>query len=151
MKKEKIAPAPRSKKEAKAEYFSGIGRRKAAIARVRLFEISSKKPSEDSVVINGKPAKQFLTLSEMREIVESPLKATDSFEKMTVQVNVRGGGIRGQAEAIRLGIARALVKYSEDFRKNLRDLGYLTRDARIVERKKAGLKKARRAPQWQKR
>jgi small subunit ribosomal protein S9 len=153
VKKEKDMPMPadREKKVVKDKYFSGIGRRKAAIARVRLFEVSQKKPANDLIMVNERTLKQFMDLSEMQEIAEAPLKATDSADKFSVTIKVRGGGIRGQAEAIRLGIARALVKFNEDFRKNLRDLGYLTRDARVVERKKAGLKKARRAPQWQKR
>jgi len=154
VKKEKAVPAAaaaKEKKEAKSKYFSSIGRRKAAIARVRLFDISQKKEADEAIIINEKPMKQYLTLSDLQEIVEAPFQATGTGDKFILEVRVKGGGVRGQAEAIRLGVARALVKYSEDFRKTLRDLGYLTRDARIVERKKAGLRKARRAPQFSKR
>jgi small subunit ribosomal protein S9 len=151
VKKEKAAPVAQEKKEVKLKYFSSIGRRKAAIARVRLFDIAQKKEADEAIVINEKPMKQYLTLSDLQEIVEAPLQATGTGDKFILKIQVKGGGIRGQAEAIRLGVARALVKYKEDFRKTLRDLGYLTRDARVVERKKAGLRKARRAPQFSKR
>lgn len=151
VKKEKAVPATKEKKEVKSKYFSSIGRRKEAIARVRMFEISQKKESVEAIVINGKPMKEYLTLSDLREIVDAPLRATNTSDKFTLNILVKGGGIRGQAEAIQLGVARALVKYSEDYRKTLRDLEYLTRDARVVERKKAGLRKARRAPQFSKR
>jgi small subunit ribosomal protein S9 len=151
VKKEKAAVVAREKKEAKLKYFSSIGRRKAAIARIRLFEVSQRKEADEAVVINEKPMKQYLTLSDLQEIVEAPFQATGTGDKFILKVRVKGGGIRGQAEAIRLGVSRALVKHNEDFRKVLRDLGYLTRDARVVERKKAGLRKARRAPQFSKR
>jgi len=150
VKKEKSVPATKEKKEVKSKYFSSVGRRKKAIARVRLFETSSKKEAE-AIVINEKPMKEYLTLSDLQEIVEAPLRATNTSDKFALKILVKGGGIRGQAEAIQLGVARALVKFSEDFRKTLRDLEYLTRDARVVERKKAGLRKARRAPQFSKR
>jgi small subunit ribosomal protein S9 len=151
VKKEKAAPAVQEKKEVKLKYFSSIGRRKAAIARVRLFDVAQKKEADEAIVINEKPMKQYLTLSDLQEIVEAPLQATGTGDKFILKIQVKGGGIRGQAEAVRLGVARALVKYKEEFRKTLRDLGYLTRDARVVERKKAGLRKARRAPQFSKR
>jgi small subunit ribosomal protein S9 len=151
VKKEKATPAVKEKKDAKSKYFSSIGRRKAAIARVRLFDVSQKKETDEPIMINEKPMKQYLTISDLREVVEAPLQATGTGDKFILKIKARGGGIRGQAEAFQLGIARALVKYSEDFRKTLRDLGYLTRNARVVERKKAGLRKARRAPQFSKR
>ena len=140
------------KKESKSnKYFQGIGRRKSAVAQVRLFVSSEKKSDEEDIVVNGKSFNDFFGLSELREIVSSPLKSVGEASAFKATVVVKGGGIRGQAEAIRLGIARALVVFDETFKKSLRDLGYLTRDARIVERKKPGLKKARRAPQWAKR
>ncbi len=140
------------KKESKSnKYFQGIGRRKSAVAQVRLFVSSEKKSEEEDIVVNGKSFNDFFGLSELREIVSSPLKSVGEASAFKATVVVKGGGIRGQAEAIRLGIARALVVFDETFKKSLRDLGYLTRDARIVERKKPGLKKARRAPQWAKR
>lgn len=142
------------KKEAKSsKYFQGVGRRKSAVAQVRLFQLSEKKTAQDQeeILVNGKSFNDFFGLSELREIVSSPLKSIGEASAFKATVVVKGGGIRGQAESVRLGIARALVVFDESFKKPLRDLGYLTRDARIVERKKPGLKKARRAPQWAKR
>jgi len=140
------------KKESKSnKYYKGIGRRKSAVAQVRLFAVPGKKAAEEDIVVNGKSFNDFFGLSELREIVSSALKSVGATAGFKATVIVKGGGIRGQAEAIRLGIARALVVFDESFKKPLRDLGYLTRDARIVERKKPGLKKARRAPQWAKR
>lgn len=135
------------------KYFQGIGRRKLSTARVKIFVSSAKKEAktEPEIVVNGKPYKEYFTLLELKEIVGSPLKAVSSDGISNVSVAVRGGGIRGQAESVRLGIARALVLKDQEFKKTLKDLGYLTRDARMVERKKAGLKKARRAPQFSKR
>lgn len=135
-----------AKKTAK-KYFEGVGRRKNAIARVRITE--GEKANQ--IIINDQDSKDFLDTEELLDIVTSPLRATGIEEGVNISVKVRGGGIRGQAEAIRLGIARALVKYNADFHQILRDLDYLRRDPRQKERKKAGLKKARRAPQWQKR
>jgi small subunit ribosomal protein S9 len=140
------------KKESKSnKYYKGIGRRKSAVAQVRLFAVSGKKEAEEDIQVNGKSFNVFFGLSDLREIVSSALKSVGETAGFKATVIVKGGGIRGQAEAIRLGIARALVVFDESFKKPLRDLGYLTRDARIVERKKPGLKKARRAPQWAKR
>lgn len=140
------------KEKKNRKYFSGIGRRKLAVARVRIFENGPKSgKSEMKIEINEKPYEEYFTLSDLRETVVSPIKACGEEGKGAVSVRVRGGGIKGQAEAVRLGIARALVALDENFRKPLRDLGFLTRDDRVVERKKAGLKKARRAPQWKKR
>jgi len=135
------------------KYFQGIGRRKLSTARVKVFVSTTKKDSknEPEIIVNGKPYKDYFTLLELKEIVGSPLKAVSSDGISKVSVAVRGGGIRGQAESVRLGIARALVLKDQDFKKTLKDLGYLTRDARMVERKKPGLKKARRAPQFSKR
>jgi small subunit ribosomal protein S9 len=165
-----------SKKEAKAsdtaaktvsieKYLQGIGRRKLSTARVKIFVPGPKKEpvrnaahnaaggSKDfpKISINGKLHKDYFSLLELKEIVESPMKAVSSDGISEVVVAVRGGGIRGQAESVRLGIARALVLKDQEFKKTLKDLGYLTRDARMVERKKPGLKKARRAPQFSKR
>jgi small subunit ribosomal protein S9 len=154
-----------TKKVLDEKYFQGIGRRKLSTARVKVFVLAGKKeparnasPSdaggskaEPEIVVNGKSHKDYFTLLELKEIVSSPLKAVSSEGISNVSVSVRGGGIRGQAEAVRLGIARALVLKDQEFKKTLKDLGYLTRDARMVERKKPGLKKARRAPQFSKR
>lgn len=133
------------------KYFSGIGRRKSSVARVRLFQEKTEISLTDSVTINERKLKDFFPLAELQDTVLAPFAIMSSKEPLKISVKVAGGGIRGQAEAMRLGIARALVKYDENLRKALRDAGYLTRDDRVVERKKAGLKKARRAPQWKKR
>jgi len=135
------------------KYLQGIGRRKLSTARVKIFVLGAKKESKafPEISINGKSHKDYFPLLELKEIVESPMKAVSTDGIAEVVVAVRGGGIRGQAESVRLGIARALVLKDQEFKKTLKDLGYLTRDARMVERKKPGLKKARRAPQFSKR
>lgn len=142
-----------TKKISSEKYFQGIGRRKLSAARVKIFIGAEKRDSknEPEILVNGKPYSDYFTLAELREIVISPLKAVSSEGIAKVLITARGGGIRGQSEASRLGIARALVEKNTELRKTLKDLGYLTRDARMVERKKAGLKKARRAPQFSKR
>jgi len=131
--------------EKKERYFEGIGKRKSSVARVRIF------PGGKGIKINDKNLDDYFPLSGLRKKVNAPIEKLESSEGFNITVKVKGGGITGQAEAIRLGISRALVKFNEEFRKRLRRLGYLTRDARKVERKKFGLKKARRAPQWRKR
>jgi small subunit ribosomal protein S9 len=145
------APKSVSGKEKPAEkYFRGIGRRKLSIAGAKLF-VSSLKAANQEILINKKNYKEYFPLAELQDIVAAPLKAVSVSQIGKITIAVRGGGMRGQAEASRLGIARALVLIDESFKKTLRDLGYLTRDARVVERKKPGLKKARRAPQFSKR
>ncbi len=129
------------------KYFEGTGRRKRSIARARIYEKSNSLTDN----INKKKIEDYFPTQELLNIVTAPFRATDTNEKINYSIKVKGGGIRGQAEAIRLAISRALVKYNEDFYRTLKDLNYLTRDSRKKERKKAGLKKARRAPQWQKR
>lgn len=151
LKAEKIEKKPKVSAESAKKYFSAVGRRKVAVARVRIFESGKESASADNITVNGKKMKEYFPLAELQDIVAAPLEATGQTKNFSVSVKASGGGIRGQAEATRLGIARSLVEFDQNFRKNLRDLGYLTRDSRIVERKKAGLKKARRAPQWQKR
>lgn len=123
----------------------GTGRRKSAIARVRLM------PGSGSVVINGRPVEAFFTEPQDRADSVAPLELTGVRRHWDVRVNVCGGGHTGQAGAIRLGLARALVKAYRQFEPTLRDAGYLTRDARIVERKKPGQRKARRRFQFSKR
>jgi len=150
-KREKMNKEDGKNSEKGRKYFSGIGRRKSSVARVRLFQKKTEVSLADSVTINERKLKDFFPLAELRDTVLAPFAIMSSKEPLKISVKVAGGGIRGQAEAIRLGIARALVKYDENLRKALRDAGYLTRDDRVVERKKAGLKKARRAPQWKKR
>ena len=127
-------------------YFEGEGRRKTAVARVRLFTKGDK-----SFSVNQKPLEKYFFTKELQQIVKSALEGMNCLDKFTISVVVRGGGMHCQAEAVRHGITKALVLFNSDFRKRLKKLGYLTRDARMRERKKFGLKRARRAPQWQKR
>jgi len=135
------------------KYFQGIGRRKLSVARVKIFGMPKKKEGgkDLEILINGKSHKIYFSLAELREIVTAPLKAVSPDDISRIVITARGGGIRGQAEAARLGIARALILKNQGFKKTLKDQGFLTRDARVTERKKAGLKKARRAPQFSKR
>jgi len=127
-------------------YFEAIGRRKTSLARVRLFT-----QGEKAIIINEKPYQSYFFDSNLQQIIISSLEKMKVIDKFRILVRVRGGGIHSQAEAIRHGISRALVKFNPDFKKRLRRVGYLTRDPRMRERKKFGLKRARRAPQWQKR
>jgi len=133
------------KKTKKTKYIEAIGRRKEAVARVRL---SKETPG---IVINDKTLEQYFPLLSMQNKVLSPFKETNIENKFFISIKVKGGGITGQAEAIRLGISRCLAQINEKIKPLLREKGLLTRDSRVVERKKYGLKKARRAPQWQKR
>lgn len=126
-------------------YFEAVGRRKSAIARVRLFTRAG------DFSVNGKLYEQYFTTIELRNIVEDSLKKMKLLGRFRVSAKMSGGGMHGQAEALRHGLARCLVKFNPDFRKRLRRAGFMTRDPRVKERKKFGLKKARRAPQWAKR
>ncbi len=125
--------------------YYGTGRRKTATARVFL------KPGNGNVVINDRPIEQYFGREVARMIVRQPLERVDMVEKFDVMVTVAGGGSFGQAGAIRHGITRALMEYDEALRPSLRQAGYVTRDAREVERKKVGLRKARKRPQYSKR
>ena len=129
---------------AKVQYM-GTGRRKKSVARVRLV------PGNGNIVINNREIENFFGLETLRVIVNQPLVLTGTKDKFDVLVNVHGGGFTGQAGAIRHGIARALVKSDEALKPELKKAGFLTRDPRMKERKKYGLKKARRAPQFSKR
>ena len=122
----------------KSNFFKGVGRRKSSVAQTRLVS------GRGSFIVNGEPA-------EMPIRVKSVLGIVDKLGSVDISVVVRGGGAIGQQDAIALGVARALVDLNPDFRSGLRKAGFLTRDARVKERKKPGLKKARRAPQWSKR
>ena len=128
-----------------SEKYYGTGRRKSSVARVYLV------PGTGKVTINKKDMDEYFGLETLKIIVSQPLEATNMADKFDVIVNVKGGGFTGQAGAIRHGIARALNKYDLDLRPTLKKAGYLTRDPRMKERKKYGLKKARRAPQFSKR
>ena len=125
--------------------FYGTGRRKKSIARVRIMN------GNGNITINNKPLDEFLGIETLKVIVKQPLVATNSLDKFDVVAKVTGGGISGQAGAIRHGIARALVEANAEYRPVLKSSGFLTRDARMKERKKYGLKKARKAPQFSKR
>lgn len=125
--------------------FYGTGRRKNAIARVRLVEGNGK------ITINGKDIDEFFGLETLKVIVRQPLTVTNTTAKYDVIANVKGGGFTGQAGAIRHGIARALNEANSEYRLALKSNGFLTRDPRMKERKKYGLKKARKAPQFSKR
>jgi small subunit ribosomal protein S9 len=126
-------------------YFYGRGRRKSAVARVRLY------PGNGTVVINGRPFEDVLPRESLRDEVMQPLVATDSAKSFNIQAKVQGGGVSGWAGAIRHGVVRALVAADETNKRPLRAQGLLTRDPRVKERKKPGLKRARKAPQYTKR
>jgi len=127
-------------------YYEAVGRRKTAIARVRLFTRGDK-----SFIINDKPLENYFPGPQFRSIIEAPLIKMNIGDRFKITAVVKGGGTNSQAEAVRHGIARALVMFNLDFKKRLKKSGYLTRDSRMKERKKPGLRKARRAPQWAKR
>lgn len=129
-----------------AEYFYAAGKRKTSVARVKLY--SSGK---GDIVVNEKPATEYFTLMTNIGVVKSPLKLTGNNKKFDIQIKVVGGGISSQAEAARHGIARALLEFDPELRSTLKKAGFLTRDSRTKERKKPGLKRARRAPQFSKR
>ena len=130
----------------KRPYFYGTGRRKKSVARVRLYQ------GTGSVKVNGRELDEYFGLETLKLIVRQPLTLTGTAEKFDVECRVAGGGVTGQAGAIRHGIARALLQYnSEELRPALKKAGFLTRDPRMKERKKYGLKAARRAPQFSKR
>jgi small subunit ribosomal protein S9 len=131
-------------KKAAAQFY-GTGRRKKSIARVYIV------PGKGNITINNRDIDDYFGLETLKVIVRQPLVATETTEKYDVKVNVKGGGYTGQAGAIRHGIARALLKVDEEFRPTLKKAGYLTRDPRMKERKKYGLKAARRTPQFSKR
>ena len=126
-------------------YFYGVGRRKSAIARVRLL------PGDGAIIINGVPYEELFPRLEYRRAILQPFLVTENIGKYNAMVKVAGGGISGQTGAISHGIARALVRADESLRPVLRQNGLLTRHARVKERKKAGLKRARKAPQYTKR
>jgi small subunit ribosomal protein S9 len=125
--------------------YIGTGRRKSSVARVRLV------PGDGKVIINGRVMEEYIPFAALREVVNQPLNATETLGSYDVLVNVKGGGYTGQAGAIRHGISRALLQADPEYRGTLKRAGFLTRDPRMKERKKPGLKGARRAPQFSKR
>jgi len=134
-------------KAAKSDrYFEAIGRRKTAVARVRLYTKGDKE-----FIVNNQSYTEYFSTPQDQEFATASMSKMKCLDKFRVTVVVKGGGSRAQAEAIRHGTARVLVEFNESFRKRLRKAGFLTRDPRMRERKKFGLKRARRAPQWSKR
>ncbi len=132
--------------ESKKQYQYGTGRRKSSVARVRIYEGGT-----GSILINGRDIDDYFGLETLKLLVRQPMVATDTLGKIDVICTVTGGGVTGQAGAIRHGVARALLKVNAEYRAPLKAAGLLTRDPRMKERKKYGLKAARRAPQFSKR
>lgn len=132
--------------ESEFTYYEGVGRRKAATARVRIY------PGGDgTIIVNDRQVEQYFTREWDIKSLSEPLVATNNMGRFNVTVHVRGGGVTGQADAVRLGLARALLEFDPENRPILRKMGMLTRDPRAKERKKPGLKRARKAPQYTKR
>ena len=131
--------------ESAKPYFYGTGRRKKSVARVRVY------PGTGSIIVNGKTIDEYFGLETMNLIVNQPFEVTGTAGKFDIVCTVAGGGVTGQAGAIRHGVARALLQFNAELRPALKKAGYLTRDPRMKERKKHGLKAARRAPQFSKR
>lgn len=127
------------------EKINTIGRRKQAIARVYLSE------GKGNITVNNRDYKDYFPTPNMRYIVEQPIKAVEAEGKYDIMINIKGGGVKGQAESVRHGIARALVKSNSEFKDKIKAEGFLTRDARVVERKKPGQPKARKQTQFSKR
>ena len=132
--------------ESKKKYFYGTGRRKSSVARVRVYENGT-----GSIIINGRDINDYFGLETLKLIVNQPLVATELLGKVDIEATVVGGGVTGQAGAIRHGVSRALLLVNAEYRPALKAAGFLTRDPRMKERKKYGLKAARRAPQFSKR
>ncbi len=136
----------------KKKYYEAVGRRKTSVARVRLWTAHPSESAESGeFVVNEKKHSDYFPTPQLVYTSEVSLRKMKSLNRFKVSVRVKGGGIAAQAEAIRHGIARALVKFDMNFRKKLKRVGYMTRDSRMKERKKPGLRRARRAPQWSKR
>ena len=132
--------------ESKKKYFYGTGRRKSSVARVRVYENGT-----GSITVNGRDIDEYFGLETLKMLVRQPLVSTDTLGKVDIVATVEGGGVSGQAGALRHGISRALLLVNPDYRLILKKAGFLTRDPRMKERKKYGLKAARRAPQFSKR
>lgn len=142
-----VAVVPLTKKtKVKLPYHYAVGRRKSSVARVRIH-----KKGDAAVIINEKPYQIYFLNYYLQSIIEAPLKLVDLHNKLYITIKVQGGGPRGQAESARHGISRALLLVNPEYRGDLKKAGFLKRDPRVKERKKYGLKRARRAPQWSKR
>lgn len=140
----------KSKAKSGGTYFEGVGRRKEAIARVRFYPESGS--AKNPVQVNERDYKSYFPILRLQIDLLKPIKAVRTVsDKYGISAMVNGGGQTAQEEAIRLGLSRALIKFSPEARKELKAMGFLSRDARVVERKKYGLRKARRATQWKKR
>lgn len=142
----KVAFKEAPKKEKKERYIESVGRRKTSVARVRIFPGGGKE-----ILVNEKPLASYFPTIELQGTILSPLKLLDLLDQFRVSIRVKGGGVNSQAGAVRHGIAKALVSFNAELRSGLKKAGFLTRDPRMRERKKFGLKRARRAPQWRKR
>jgi small subunit ribosomal protein S9 len=134
-----------STKSKEKKYVEAVGRRKTSVARVRIFE------KGEGIVVNEIDYKTYFPTEEMQKIAEDPFRKTRPATRFSVSAKVNGGGIHSQAEALRHGLSRALIEFDKDLRPVLKKAGFLMRDPRMKERRKFGLKKARRAPQWSKR
>lgn len=128
------------------KYIFSVGRRKGATATLRLYA-----KGEGKFVVNGKPLESYFTTAILQQVAVKPLVLTNTADQYDANISVQGGGVRGQSDAVRLAFARALVEADAGYKMSVKKAGLLTRDARVKERKKYGLKKARRAPQWAKR
>ncbi len=144
--KDPIVKEKKVKVDLSGKYIKAIGRRKTSVAQVRMYE-----KGEGEIIVNDQPAVDYFKKEENLNIVLQPLKLVSKAKDFNFSIIVKGGGTLGQLDAVRHGIARALVKYDPEFKTILKTSGYITRDPRQKERKKPGLKKARKAPQWSKR
>lgn len=140
------AAAAKKVSKKKEGFLAAIGRRKTSAARIRISEQGDK-----SFIVNGKPFDAYFPTLDLQQIVQSPLEKAEYQNKFKIEAKVLGGGFHSQAEAVRHGLSRALVLFDPEARKKLKRYGFLTRDSRMRERKKAGLKRARKSPQWAKR
>lgn len=146
--KTKESKIAKESSELSGKYLYAVGKRKSSIAQVRLYPVDA---TSKDIIVNGKNIKTYFTIERYTDVVKAPLVVAGLDGKFEISIKVVGGGIMGQSEAARLGVAIALVIFDENLKKSLKDNGYLTRDARVVERKKPGKRKARRSPQWAKR
>lgn len=146
--KASTTPAVKTAKKSSAvqQYYYGTGKRKTAVARVRMY-----KNGKGDLTVNDQEGAKFFSLKKLLSVINAPLRLTALTKKFDISAKVSGGGVVAQAEAIRHGIARALLRYDDALRITLKKAGFLTRDPRVKERKKPGLKRARRAPQFSKR
>lgn len=138
-------------KEQRNKYFEAVGRRKTSTARVRLYPVKISAPNGEEITVNKKPFEKYFFLPKHQKLVLKPFEAVKDKTRFNFSALIKGGGISSQAEALRHGISRALIKYDPQLKKTLKTYGFLKRDPRAKERRKFGLKKARKAPQWSKR